>query len=250
VIQNARRAWFALLILALAGIGCSQLSDNNPTGANPKPEVSNTPPGSAESKPAPAPSATPEKKEGPGASAAPAVTPKELTANTPEEEPASAGAVTLEKVKFDEFRQRIANTNAKYTMVDCWATWCGPCKENFPHIVAMNQKYAGKGLVVASLSFDDPADANQISDAERFLKEKNATFANFLLDEPDLGGFEKLNINAIPAVFIYGPDGKEVKRFTLDDPNNQFTYDEVEETVVAMLGGKPLPKKEAAKSSK
>ena len=50
--------------------------------------------------------------------------------------------------------------------------------------------------------------------------------------------FEKLKINAIPAVFVFGPDGKEVKRFTMDDPNNQFTYDEVEKAVVALLDGK------------
>ena len=51
-------------------------------------------------------------------------------------------------------------------------------------------------------------------------------------------GFEKLNINAIPAVFVFGPDGKEVKRFTMDDPNNQFTYDEVEKAVTSLLGEK------------
>ena len=51
-------------------------------------------------------------------------------------------------------------------------------------------------------------------------------------------GFEKLNISVIPAVFVFGPDGKEVKRFTMDDPNNQFTYDQVEKAVVALLDGK------------
>ena len=232
---NARPVWFALLVVALAGTGCEQVSDNNPSAANPKPEVATTSP---DSKPTPATpdvpkekaeSATPEK-ESPGASATPA---------------------KLEKVTYDQFLKRVANKDAKYTMVDCWATWCGPCKENFPHVVAMNQKYAGKGLAVASLSFDDPADAKQVGEAEKFLNEKKATFTNYLLDEPNLGGFEKLNINAIPAVFVYGPDGKEVKRFTLDDPNNQFTYDEVEETIAALLDGKPLPEKpKAAKPSK
>ncbi len=52
-------------------------------------------------------------------------------------------------------------------------------------------------------------------------------------------GSRSLNIGAIPAVFVYGPDGKEVKRFTMDDPNNQFTYDEVEKSVVALLDSKP-----------
>ena len=81
--------------------------------------------------------------------------------------------------------------------------------------------------------------AKQVSDARQFLAEKKAIFTNFLLDEEQGVGFEKLDINSIPAVFLYGPDGKQVKRFTMDDPNNQFTYDEVEKTVVALLDGKP-----------
>jgi hypothetical protein len=103
----------------------------------------------------------------------------------------------------------------------------------------MHRKYAPKGLAVVSLSLDDPADKAAVAEAEKFLKEKKAAFTNILLDENFGDGFDKLNINAIPAVFIYGPDGKEVKRFTMDDPNNQFTYDEVEKAVVALLGVKP-----------
>jgi thiol-disulfide isomerase/thioredoxin len=150
------------------------------------------------------------------------------------------GDVKLEKVNFDEFLSRIAaDKTAKYTMVDAWATWCGPCKENFPHVVEMHKKYGDKGLAVVSLSFDDPAVAKQVSDAKRFLAEKKAVFTNFLLDEEQGVGFEKLDINSIPAVFLYGPAGKLVKRFTMDDPNHQFTYDEVEKSVVALLDGKP-----------
>lgn len=150
------------------------------------------------------------------------------------------GDVKLEKVNFDEFLSRIAaDKAAKYTMVDAWATWCGPCKENFPHVVEMHKKYGDKGLAVVSLSFDDPAVAKQVSDARQFLAEKKAVFTNFLLDEEQGVGFEKLDINSIPAVFLYGPGGKLVKRFTMDDPNHQFTYDEVEKAVVALLDGNP-----------
>ena len=77
--------------------------------------------------------------------------------------------------------------------------------------------------------------------AEKFLQEKKAVFTNVLLDEDYGDGFDKLDINAIPAVFLFGPDGKEVKRFTMDDPNNQFTYEEVEKEVVALLEGSAGP---------
>ncbi len=161
---------------------------------------------------------------------------------TPAAEPPANPAVKLEPVKFDAFLARMAqNKDSKYTIVDVWASWCIPCKENFPHLLELDKKYASKGLKVASLSFDDPAEPKQVSDAKKFLTEKNATITNYLLDEESGVGNEKLNISAIPAVFIYGPDGKEVKRFTLDDPNHQFTYSDVEKAVVALLDGKPIP---------
>jgi thiol-disulfide isomerase/thioredoxin len=147
--------------------------------------------------------------------------------------------VKLERLTWSQLQQRLANPQVKYTIVDAWSTTCGPCKENFPHLVEMHRKYARKGLAVISLSLDDPSDKVAVAEAEKFLKENKAVFSNVLLDENFGDGFEKLNINAIPAVFVFGPDGKEVKRFTMDDPNNQFTYDEVEKTVATLLSVKP-----------
>jgi len=164
-----------------------------------------------------------------------------------------AGTIKLEPVKFDEFLARVAaNKTAKFTLVDAWATWCVPCRENFPHLVEMNTKYAKRGLAVISLSFDDPTNDKVLKDAKQFLEEKKAVFPNYLLDEADGVGFEKFDVNTIPAVFLYGPGGKLLRKYSLDDPNNQFTYDEVEKAVVALLDGKPLPKEGGAddKSSK
>jgi len=147
--------------------------------------------------------------------------------------------VKLERLTWKQFQARLAaNKQIKYTVVDAWSTTCGPCKENFPHVLEMHRKYGEKGLAVISLSLDDPTDKAAVAEAERFLKQKQAVFTNVLLDENFGEGFEKLNINAIPAVFVYGPDGKEVKRFTMDDTKNQFTYEEVEKAVVALLHGK------------
>jgi thiol-disulfide isomerase/thioredoxin len=145
--------------------------------------------------------------------------------------------VTLTPVKWTEFRSRLAAnpSKAKYTLVDVWATNCGPCRENFPHLVEMHHKYAARGLAVASLSLDDVSDPKALTEAKRFLKEKKAVFTNYLMDEEFGVGFERLEINAIPAVFLFGPDGKEVKRFTLDDASNQFTYEMVEKEVARLL---------------
>jgi thiol-disulfide isomerase/thioredoxin len=148
----------------------------------------------------------------------------------------SGRVVKLEKLKWSQFQKRLTNPKVKYTIVDAWSTTCPPCMENFPHVVEMHRKYAPKGLAIISLSLDDTDDKNAVAKAEQFLKDKKAVFTNVLLDEASGEGFDKLNINGIPAVFIYGPDGKEVKRFTMDDPDNQFTYDEVEKFIVHLLG--------------
>jgi thiol-disulfide isomerase/thioredoxin len=150
-----------------------------------------------------------------------------------------AGEVKLVRLNWKQLQERLAaDKTIKYTLVDAWSTTCGPCKENFPHVLAMHRRFAKKGLAVVSLSLDDPTNKAAVAEAEKFLKEKNSVVTNVLLDEESGEGFEKLNIIAIPAVFIYGPDGKEVKRFTMDDPNNQFTYDEVEKAVADLLDGK------------
>src|SRR5271165_2825156 len=154
------------------------------------------------------------------------------------DELASTGTIKLESLKWPQFKERLAaSKGAKFTLVDVWATTCGPCKENFPHLVEMYHKYTGKGLAVISLTLDDPSDAKAVAEAEKFLREKKAVFTNVLLAENYGDGFDKLDINTIPAVFIFSADGKELKRFTMDDPNHQFTYEQVEKEVVSLLEG-------------
>lgn len=152
---------------------------------------------------------------------------------------ADTEAVKLESLKWDALMAKLAKAkseNYKYTLIDVWSTTCGPCKTNFPHVVEMHKKYADKGLQVISLSLDDISDTKAIADAKKFLTEKEAKFTNVLLDEEFGVGFDKFEINAIPAVFLYGPDGRLLQRFTWDDPKNQFTYEQVEKAVAERLG--------------
>lgn len=152
--------------------------------------------------------------------------------------------VTFEPIKYEAFLKAVAKNDAKYTIVDCWASWCGPCKENFPHVLEMHKKYADKGLKVLSLSFDGGTgetelDAQEIESAKAFLTAQKAEITNYRLDEERDLMFERFDILAIPAVFVYDADGKEVKRYTWDDPSNQFTYEQVEKEVAELLGIAP-----------
>jgi thiol-disulfide isomerase/thioredoxin len=244
VTRATRFGLLALLALAPIGIGCADATPPS-TSINSTPDTVLSPKAADEAKPATTPAegtktdeARPEAATAEPAAPA-AVTPVDLTKVAALASPADE--VALVPVKFDAMRAQIAAKKAKLTMVDAWATWCAPCKENFPHVVEMNRKYAEQGLNVASLSLDDPTEPTAVEEATQFLRESKATFTNFLLDETQEDAFDKLKINGIPAVFLFGPDGKELKRYTMDDPDNQFTYEQVERDVAAMLQGKPAP---------
>ena len=151
----------------------------------------------------------------------------------------SGAEVKLVAVKWKGYLEQVAShKDAKLIIVDAWATWCGPCMKNFPHLVEMHHKYADKGLVAISVSLDESDKPKKVAAATAFLKEQKAVFTNLILDEKTEDGFEKLNVGSIPAVFLYTPDGKELKRFTGDDVDKLFTYEQVEEFVKSYLEGK------------
>ena len=150
--------------------------------------------------------------------------------------------VELEAITYEDLLKQIAASDAKLTLVDGWASWCAPCKENFPHVTAMAKAYSDAGLDVIAMSFDAgtevPAlDKNQIAEAEAFLKEQDLEeVQTYRLDHLQFDMFETFKIGTIPAVFLFDADGKEIARFTYDDPADQFTYDQVEAKVAEVLG--------------
>ncbi len=85
--------------------------------------------------------------------------------------------VNLKIVDGAAFRDVISKHKGQVVLVDYWATWCDPCRENFPHIVELHEQHAGDGLAVVSVSTDDPEEESQV---RKFLAQQSATFANLL----------------------------------------------------------------------
>jgi thiol-disulfide isomerase/thioredoxin len=141
--------------------------------------------------------------------------------------------VKLEVVKYDQLRDALKAHHGKVVVMDAWASWCLPCKQEFPHLVELHQRYAKAGVVCVSVSLDEVKHHDR---ALAFLQSQKAAFPNYLLDEGE-AVWDKLDLKSIPAVFVFGRDGKLARKFTNDDPDNQYTYADVEKFVKQLLDG-------------
>lgn len=93
------------------------------------------------------------------------------------------------------------NLKGKVVMVDFWASWCEPCKESFPAMEALQQRYREKGLVIVAVNMDEKR-----ADMEEFLKKNPATFAIVRDAKQKLA--EKSGISTMPSSFLIDRQGK------------------------------------------
>lgn len=101
-----------------------------------------------------------------------------------------------EKVKLSDFK-------GKYVLIDCWASWCKPCREENPNVVKAYNKFKGKKFEILGVSLDDDKNAwaqavaqdklewTQVSD----LKKWSSLMC------------ERYGVSAIPTNFLIDPQG-------------------------------------------
>lgn len=127
-------------------------------------------------------------------------------------------AIVVQKVDLEEFKQLLHldqkpnPAKARPLLVNFWATWCDPCREEFPDLVKIDNDYRSKGLDFIAISLDDPPDIKTI--VPNFLREMQATMPTYLLNvsdpEPAILSVDKGWSGALPATFLYDAEGKVV----------------------------------------
>jgi thiol-disulfide isomerase/thioredoxin len=111
---------------------------------------------------------------------------------------------------LDGQKTKLADYSGKVLVVDLWATWCGPCKQEIPHLIEIAKEYKGRGVEVIGLTNEDPeADAEWV---KKFSEAFNINYPIGWADEEMQIGLMR-GRNGIPQTFIIGRDGKIVKHF-------------------------------------
>jgi thiol-disulfide isomerase/thioredoxin len=107
----------------------------------------------------------------------------------------------------------LAQMRGKVVLIDFWATWCPPCREEVPNVVAAYQKYHGQGFEIVGISLDQDKSALQ-----SFTKEKGMVWPQYFDGQGwDNAISSKFGIQSIPAMWLVGKDGVLVTQDGRDD---------------------------------
>ncbi|HTI50167.1 MAG TPA: TlpA disulfide reductase family protein [Planctomycetaceae bacterium] len=154
--------------------------------------------------------------------------------------------VTIQIANWEETLKLVEGHKGKVVVLYAWSTSCQPCMKEFPNLVSLHKKHAGKGLVCMSLSCDYAGIKSKPPEfykerVLKFLTRQEATFQNILANVPSDELFDKMQLSSIPAVYVFGRDGKLVKRFDNEKAQTEednFTYEDVTKLVEGLLAGK------------
>jgi thiol-disulfide isomerase/thioredoxin len=114
--------------------------------------------------------------------------------------------------------------HGKPLLMTFWATWCEPCRDEYPMINELAKQYGPKGLQVVGINFDDEGD---LILTRRFIARYKPVFPNYRKKHGDEAGFTQAVWpqwnGALPASFLYDKDGKQVGRVL--GAGNRETYE-------------------------
>lgn len=122
--------------------------------------------------------------------------------------PAAQKAVKVTQVDEVAFKKLLA-PSGKPLLINFWATWCDPCREEFPDLVEIDHEYKGK-IDFITISLDDPADINTV--VPRFLASMKAEMPAYLLKTADesavISSISKSWAGGMPFTALYNTKGE------------------------------------------
>lgn len=91
----------------------------------------------------------------------------------------------------------LSDYKGKVLILDFWASWCKPCKEEFPFLIELYNQYSDKNFSVLGVNID-----KDIANLRKFLNEINKDVPYKIILDPEAKIPEEYNIDSMPSVFV------------------------------------------------
>jgi peroxiredoxin len=96
----------------------------------------------------------------------------------------------------------LSDYKGKVTVLDFWASWCKPCKEEFPFLIDLYEQYSEKDFSILTVNLD-----TELDNFKKFIKKLNKDVPFKIILDPDSKIPTLYNIESIPNVFILDKKG-------------------------------------------
>ena len=126
--------------------------------------------------------------------------------------PAPAMPTNVEPIDTAGLKDLISKPKDKPLLVNFWATYCDPCRDEFPDLVKVDSDFRPKSLDFVTVSLDDVSDIK--TTVPQFLAQMKATMPAYLLNvtdpEPAINAVDPKWQGDLPATFLYNAKGEIV----------------------------------------
>jgi thiol-disulfide isomerase/thioredoxin len=122
------------------------------------------------------------------------------------------------------YEKIVQEHHGKPLLMTFWATWCEPCRDEYPMLNELAKEYGSKGLQVVGVNFDQEGDLILM---RRFIARYKPVFPNYRKEQGHEAEFNQTVLpgwnGALPASFFYDKDGKQVGHVV--GASNRETYE-------------------------
>ena len=156
-------------------------------------------------------------------------------ATAPAKRPAVPDPVLVDVAGYNRV---VAKYHGKPLLVTFWATWCEPCREEYPLLINLAKEYSPRGLSIFGVSMDDDSDMNLV---RHFLANNQPGFPNYR-QKPGIDvdefyhGVNPNWLGGMPETIFYGRDGRIVTHFVGEQSRATF-----ERAIQTILAEQPAP---------